>query len=130
MVVDRRGGTISHRVFADLPDLLAAGDLLVLNDTRVLPARLIGRREATGGKWEGLYLGQAADGTWELLCQTRGRLREGEAVVVLGEPGALATGICNSQTPVAHAPGSPALSLIYVGRTPTGHFLFRADAAG
>src|SRR5439155_21031008 len=91
MVVDRRAGTISHRVFADLPELLAARDLLVLNDTRVLPARLIGRRERTGGKWEGLYLGQAADGTWELLSQTRGRLQAGEAVVVGSEPEALAT---------------------------------------
>src|SRR5262245_36275770 len=80
MVVDRSGGTISHRIFADLPDLLAAGDLLVLNDTRVLPARLVGRRVNSGGKWEGLYLGRSADGTWELLCQTRGTLREGEAI--------------------------------------------------
>jgi S-adenosylmethionine:tRNA ribosyltransferase-isomerase len=106
MVVDRGVGTISHRVFADLPDLLANGDLLVPNDTRVLPARLIGRREATGGKWEGLYLGQWADGTWELLCQTRGRLREGETIDACG------------------------LRLVYVGRTPNGHFLFCPDAAG
>jgi S-adenosylmethionine:tRNA ribosyltransferase-isomerase len=130
LVVDRRTGTISHRVFADLPDLLAAGDLVVLNDTRVLPARLIGRREATGGKWEGLYLGQSADGTWELLCQTRGRLREGEAVVVSSERGALATAGATRQA-VAHASHSDQLfQLTYVGRQPDGHFLFRPNAAG
>ncbi len=61
-----------------MPDLLSPGDLLVLNDTRVLPARLLGRRERTGGKWEGLFLTEMGDGRWELLCQTGGRPREGE----------------------------------------------------
>ncbi len=56
MVVRRAEGAIEHRIFADLPDLLRAGDLLVLNDTRVIPARLIGRRARTGGRWEGLFL--------------------------------------------------------------------------
>jgi S-adenosylmethionine:tRNA ribosyltransferase-isomerase len=87
MVVRRAEGTIEHHVFADLPDLLAPGDLLVLNDTRVIPARLLGRRAATGGKWEGLFLRETPDGLWELMCQTRGRLTEGETVVV--EPGGL-----------------------------------------
>src|SRR5918911_1306821 len=85
LVVRRGAGTLEHREFLDLPDLLDPGDLLVLNDTRVLPARLLGRRERTGGKWEGLCLATDADGAWELLCQTRGHLQEGEAVVV--EPG-------------------------------------------
>src|SRR5256714_11880181 len=100
LVVRRGDGSRDHRRFLDLPDLLAPGDLIVLNDTRVLPARLLGRRERTGGKWEGLYLGTAADGAWELLCQTRGRLQEGETIVV--EP--------------------TALRLTYLGRTPGGHF--------
>src|SRR5947209_19757976 len=81
LVVRRRDGSMEHRQFLDLPDLLAPGDLLVLNDTRVLPARLLGRRERTGGKWEGLYLGSGTDGVWELLCQTRGRLVDGETIV-------------------------------------------------
>src|SRR5262245_48755219 len=68
---------IHHRSFLDLPELLSPGDLLVLNDTRVLPARLLGRRAATGGRWEGLFLQQHADRSWELLSQTRGRLTEG-----------------------------------------------------
>jgi S-adenosylmethionine:tRNA ribosyltransferase-isomerase len=87
MVVRRAEGAIAHHVFADLPDLLAPGDLLVLNDTRVIPARLIGHRARTGGKWEGLFLRQTPDGLWELMCQTRGRLTAGEVVVV--EPGGL-----------------------------------------
>jgi len=87
MVVRRAACTIEHRVFIDLPDLLAPGDLLVLNDTRVIPARLVGHRGRTGGKWEGLFLREAPDELWELMCQTRGRLTEGETVVV--EPGGL-----------------------------------------
>src|SRR5207253_4540238 len=92
LVVRRCDGTLDHRPFLDLPDLLAPGDLVVLNDTRVLPARLLGRRERTGGKWEGLYLGADADGAWEMLCQLRGRLVAGESIVI-GKPGALATGV-------------------------------------
>src|SRR5215475_11274670 len=82
LVVRRADGAVDHRTFHDLPELLAPGDLLVLNDTRVVPARLLGRRERTGGKWEGLFLRAAPDGTWELLCQTRGWLHDGETVVV------------------------------------------------
>src|SRR5439155_20487020 len=63
------------------------GDRLVLNDTRVRPARLVGRREKTGGKWEGLFLREAPDGLWELLAQTRGRPAVGEVIAV--EPGPL-----------------------------------------
>src|SRR5207237_2333394 len=108
LVARRDDGSLEHRQFLDLPDLLETGDLLVLNDTRVLPARLLGRRERTGGKWEGLYLG-GRDGAWEMLCQLRGRLVEGETVVV-GEP----TG----------------LRLQYLGRSPEGHFLFRPEPPG
>lgn len=80
MVLDRAADTISHRHFRDLPTFLRAGDLLVLNDTKVLPARLVGRREQTGGRWEGLYLSER-DGVWEMLAQTRGFVQPGEAVV-------------------------------------------------
>jgi S-adenosylmethionine:tRNA ribosyltransferase-isomerase len=87
LVVNRNDGRLAHHVFAELPDLLDPRDLLVLNDTRVLAARLLGQRQRTGGKWEGLFLRCFADGAWELLCQTRGRLIEGETILV--EPGAL-----------------------------------------
>ena len=87
MVVRRAEAVIEHHIFADLPDLLASGDLLILNDTRVIPARLLGHRMATGGKWEGLFLREMPDGLWELMCQTRGRLTEGETIAV--EPGGL-----------------------------------------
>jgi S-adenosylmethionine:tRNA ribosyltransferase-isomerase len=87
LVVDRSTGQLSHFHFRDLPCLLSPGDLLVLNVTRVLPARLIGRRERTGGKWEGLFLRATPGGLWELLAQTRGHPEPGEVIVI--EPGPL-----------------------------------------
>lgn len=78
MVVERATGNIRHCRFADLPNLLAAGDLLVFNDTRVVPAKLTGKRRHTGGKWEGLYLREEAERTWRIIGKTRGRLEPGE----------------------------------------------------
>jgi S-adenosylmethionine:tRNA ribosyltransferase-isomerase len=87
LVLCRRDGKLAHHVFADLPEILKPGDLLVLNDTRVVPARLLGRRVSTQGKWEGLFLRELSDGSWEMMCQTGGRLTEGESIAV--EPGPL-----------------------------------------
>ena len=82
LVVDRQSGELLHRTIRDLPSLLEAGDCLVLNDTRVIPARLFGRRASTGGRWEGLFLGTTAGGDWRLIGQTRGQLRPGEQIVI------------------------------------------------
>lgn len=80
LVVDRASGTITHTVFRNLPDYLRTGDLLVRNETRVVPAKLRGVRSATGGKWEGLFLGLEGNGLWKLIGQTRGKLLPGEAL--------------------------------------------------
>lgn len=82
LVVDRRLGTWRHHTIRELPDLLQPRDCLVLNDSRVVPARLIGRRSKTGGRWEGLFLGLVAGGKWRLIGQTRGHLRPGESVTI------------------------------------------------
>lgn len=134
MVVDRADGSLQHRTFIELADLLNPGDLLVLNDTRVLPARLLGKRARTGGAWEGLFLGCSEDGAWELLCQTRGRLTEGEAIQV--EPGDLVLTL-TSKTPEGHwlarpsKPGAAAELLAAHGHTPLPPYIRkgRADAA-
>ncbi len=81
LVVRRATRALEHRTFRDLPDLLSPGDLVVLNDTRVLPARVVGRRESTGGKWEGLFLRVADGGLWEMLAQTRGYPEPGTAFI-------------------------------------------------
>jgi S-adenosylmethionine:tRNA ribosyltransferase-isomerase len=82
LVVHRDSGRIEHRSIADLPEYLRPGDALVLNDTRVLPARLFGVRTATGGKWEGLFLRLTDQGDWQLLSQTKGKLQPGETVTI------------------------------------------------
>ena len=107
LVVDRNAAALTHRHFHDLPDLLAPGDLLVLNDTRVVPARLLGRRTRTGGRWEGLFLRTAPDGAWEMLSQTRGRLLEGETIDV--EPGPLRLRLLR-RTPERHWLAVPELT--------------------
>lgn len=104
MVVDRRSGTIAHHRFDELPSLLDGRDVLVRNDSRVVPARLLGRREATGGKWEGLFLRDGDDGRWEILARTRGRPETGE-VVIVGE--------------------APGLRLVLEGRGPGGAWVVR-----
>src|ERR1700737_4405656 len=86
LVVRRAQASLSHLVFQDLPNLLAPGDLVILNNTRVLPARLLGHRERTSGKWEGLFLRQQGDGLWEIICQTRGHLSEGETILIDSGP--------------------------------------------
>jgi len=83
MILDRRQGTIEHAGIRDLPDRLSSGDLLVFNNTQVIPARLFGYREQTGGRWEGLYVETAASGDWVLLCETRGKLQPGERILVI-----------------------------------------------
>jgi S-adenosylmethionine:tRNA ribosyltransferase-isomerase len=91
MLVDRRQQEISHHHVRDLPNLLRGGDRLVLNDTKVLMAQLVGRRVATGGRWQGLYIETTPEGNWQILCKTRGRLSPGEAVTLIdreGRPGA------------------------------------------
>jgi S-adenosylmethionine:tRNA ribosyltransferase-isomerase len=133
LVVDRSTGRLSHHHFRDLPDLLNPGDLLVLNDTRVLPARLVGKRENTGGRWEGLFLRETPEGLWELLAQTRGHPANGEVIAI--EPGPLTLTLRGragghwlaEPTP----PGRPADLLAVSGRVPLPPYIRkgRADAA-
>ena len=79
MTLDRRTGETGHRHFYDLPSLLRPGDCLVLNDSRVLPARLIGKR-AGGGACEVLLLIDRGDKVWECLVRPGKKLRPGAAV--------------------------------------------------
>lgn len=83
MVVDRSSGLIEHYHVRDLPEVLNSGDVLVMNDSKVVPARLIGFRTDTLGKWQGLYLREDPDsGCWEVLSKTRGRLNSGDWISI------------------------------------------------
>ena len=82
MVIDRKHQSWTHRTFKDLPDILHPGDLLVRNNSAVIPARLLGYRAMTGGKWEGLFLRELPDHRWEILAKTRGQPRSGESIII------------------------------------------------
>ena len=69
MVLDKKTGEIEHKKFYDIIDYLEKGDTLVLNNTRVMPARLIGEKEVTGGKIEFLLLKRIEGDKWECLAK-------------------------------------------------------------
>ena len=79
MCLHRATGSIEDRNFRDLMELLRPADLLVLNDTRVIPAKFNVVR-STGGRMEGLFLRQLADGAWVVLLKNAGRCKVGEAL--------------------------------------------------
>ena len=80
LVMDRQTGAVSHRHFFDILDYLNPGDCLVMNDSRVLPARLLGNRP-TGGAVELLLLKDLGDKKWECLAKPGRKLQEGQQVV-------------------------------------------------
>ena len=84
LVCGRAAGRREDRVFSDLPDLLGQSDLLVVNDSRVIPARLLGRFEPEGRPVELLFLRALDPSCWEALARPAKRCRPG-AVVVLGD---------------------------------------------
>ena len=89
MSIDRASGAITHLDFKDLPSLLRAGDLLVVNDTRVFPARLIGTRLPGGGAAECFLIRSTGDpDTWIALVHPGQRLREGSRMEFRGAHGA------------------------------------------
>jgi S-adenosylmethionine:tRNA ribosyltransferase-isomerase len=81
LVLHRADGAVEHRTFRDLPELLAPDDVVVLNTTRVLPARLHGRRSG-GGSAEVLLLEPRGDGTWDALARPLRRLRDGARIAI------------------------------------------------
>ncbi|AHF07479.1 tRNA preQ1(34) S-adenosylmethionine ribosyltransferase-isomerase QueA [Desulfitobacterium metallireducens] len=80
MAVNRTSGEIEHHIFHELPDLLQPGDVLVVNNTRVIPARLIGEKEGTGAHIECLLLKRIERDVWEVLIKPGKRLKEGQKV--------------------------------------------------
>ncbi len=77
LCVDRNTGGLQHRHFYDLAEYLNPGDLLVLNDSRVLPARLYGEKEGTGSFVEFLLLSQRGDKVWEIICRPGKKCKPG-----------------------------------------------------
>ncbi|MFB7639411.1 tRNA preQ1(34) S-adenosylmethionine ribosyltransferase-isomerase QueA [Peribacillus butanolivorans] len=81
MVLDKVTGELQHDVFSHITEYIKPGDCLVLNDTKVLPARLYGSKEETGGKVEVLLLKQEHDDVWETLVKPAKRIKEGTTII-------------------------------------------------
>lgn len=84
LVADKRTGRLQHKTFRDLPEFLAPGDVLVRNDTRVIPARLLGVKAPTGGRVELLLVRRLSRDTWEALVRPGRRVAPG-AVLSFGD---------------------------------------------
>jgi len=83
MVINRVNGELEHHRFIDLPNFLHAGDIIVFNDSRVIPARLIGKKSGTGGVVEILLLKRVSPQMWEALVKPARRVKKG-AMLELG----------------------------------------------
>jgi S-adenosylmethionine:tRNA ribosyltransferase-isomerase len=131
MVLDRARAEVGHRVFRDLPALLSPGDLLVVNRSRVFPARLLGQREG-GGRAEVLLIRPLGGDVWEALVRPGRRLRAGTRVIV-AEDLALriesgATGDDPARRRVRlECVGDPAVVLQRRGHTPLPPYIRRPD---
>ena len=81
LVLDKQTGQIRHRTFTDVLDYLEPGDCMVINDTKVIPARLYGQREDTGGQLEVLLLKRLTGDEWECLVRPGKKARTGQRLV-------------------------------------------------
>jgi S-adenosylmethionine:tRNA ribosyltransferase-isomerase len=140
MVVDRRAGAWHDASIADLPSLLAPGDLVVVNNTRVIPARLLGRRVPSGGGVECLLLEPAGDAEWWALVHPGQKLKPGTRIEFRDEaraPGVIVRAEILEQKffgrrrlrfAVAGAPDLSA-ALDRLGHVPLPPYIRRADTA-
>lgn len=128
MVLDRSAGQVSHRAFRDLPQILRPGDLLVVNDTKVIPARFFCRR-ASGGKIEGLFLREIESRLWQVLLKGAGRCRPGEKLHL--EPTDIELELIENQSQgqwlIRVRSGQPAQEILALaGQTPLPPYIHRA----
>ncbi|MFP3510666.1 tRNA preQ1(34) S-adenosylmethionine ribosyltransferase-isomerase QueA [Peribacillus sp. SIMBA_075] len=94
MVLDKETGRLQHDVFSHITEYIKPGDCLVLNDTKVLPARLYGSKEETGAKVEVLLLKQEHDDVWETLVKPAKRIKVGSKIIFGdGKLSAVCTGV-------------------------------------
>lgn len=108
LVLDKQNGNIFHKTFTDILDYLNSGDTLVLNDTKVIPARIIGIKEETGAVIELLLLKNINDNTWECLAKPAKRVKLG-SVISFGD------GILRAQCIEEKEEGIRVLNLMYEG---------------
>ncbi len=121
MVVDRTAGTITHRMFRELPDFLAPGDLLVLNDSRVIPARLL----TDDGRIEILVFEKLRDGSWRAFARPGKRTRQGDSFRIAGTVAHIESIDADDGTRIVRFEQEPDLE--NSGRMPIPPYLGRED---
>ena len=132
MTIDRKSSAIDHYHVRDLDRQLRRGDCLVLNDTKVIPAKLVGLRAKTGGRWQGLFLESDEGGNWRVLCKTRGKAAPGELITLQDREGVerisleLVTRLDDGSWVVRpQAEGNPEEILADIGRVPLPNYIRR-----
>lgn len=130
MVVHRDTGSIEHRHFGDLASLIPGGDALVLNTTRVFPARLLGTRDS-GAPAEIFLLRHHGDGRWEAMVQPGGKLKPGRTVHIAPGFDVLVEDVTERRTRLVRllVPGDEMAMIERHGHVPLPPYIARADAA-
>lgn len=131
LVVDRATGTLEHRVFADLPAFVPAGDALVLNTSRVIRARLLGRRDS-GAPAEILLLRREREPhVWEALVRPGGKLRPGRIVHIAPGFDVVIDEMTPRRTRIVHlrTERDPAEAIEQFGHVPLPPYIARPDTA-
>ncbi len=128
LTVDRASGTIEHRAFRDIAELIEPGDALVLNTTRVFRARLLGTRDS-GARAEVLLLRPLADDIWEAMVSPGGKLRPGRRVHIAAAFDIEILEITERRTRTVrlHTEGDPAAAIERYGHIPLPPYITRAD---
>ena len=83
LVLDKSSGVLEHREFTYLPNYIKSGDVIVFNQSKVIPARLYGIRQDTGGKVEFLLIKHEGNSIWQVLAKPSRRLRSGTVVTII-----------------------------------------------
>jgi len=125
LCLDPRTGNLSHRQVADLPELLAPGDLLVVNDTKVLAARLSGRKQPTGTTVDVLFVKDCGDAVWEVML--KGHFRVGQRILFDGDASATVVQRDESGTKIRVVSPVPVVDFLRAyGRMPLPPYIKRS----
>jgi S-adenosylmethionine:tRNA ribosyltransferase-isomerase len=131
--LDRAQQTMGHGQVRDLPNLLTPGDILVVNDTKVFPARLMGQRHGSGGRVEILLVRQESRRCWQALVKPSQRLRVGAEVSFAGTDWTAVIGACDPsgmRSVAFHGKGDFRSWLARSGQVPLPPYIKRPDQAG
>jgi len=131
MVIDRASGSISHRSFSDLPELLAPRDLLVVNRSRVVKARLLGTRVGSGAPAEIFLLSALGDGRYEAMVSPGGKLKPGRVVDIAASFTVEIVSVTERRTRIVQLRADDGIeaAIEQHGRIPLPPYIERGDSA-